>query len=425
MKSRNCRIRGTFIALGCLVTGVSAAQFSDYRPPGTSLPDLSPVDREEQIRGQMESARWEAGPLRIDPWLGIRNIVFVTGVGGAEEDAGFSIGAGLSAALPIGPDWVFRIQAAPEYVFWVNESDRRTGHQRFSADLFGFYNRLTLYFGASRLDDLSIITPQVDNYSSNRTDSAATEAEIRVASSTYVFAGAGLRRLRNLETDNAFSALSRLDRDESYVAGGVRIKRVPDVSFDLGVESLLTESTADAEDRSNSGTYPFIGYYWGPSVFTAQGRLDWKMLDPEPGSLFVGFEGLTGFMSFGRAFGDLSLNLGLSRRLAYSLGGDDSHSLQDFVVVGGGYQIAEPINVGVFFQTGEDDYFSVGTGTLARTEEVESVGLNLGLTFGSTSMVATYSSSKNTSKETGFSSRTERLQIGVGLSVIGNVFDMK
>ncbi len=149
------------------------------------------------------------------------------------------------------------------------------------------------------------------------------------------------------------------------------------------------------------------------------------MLDPEPGSLFVGFDGLTGFVTLGRSFGDLSLSFGGSRRLAYSLGGNDSHSLQDSVTLGAGYQIVEPVSIGIFLQRGVNDYFSIGTGALARSEDVSSIGLNLGLTLGRTAMTVTYSSSENESEGGAVKNRTQRLQIGVGLSVIGNVFDMK
>jgi len=79
-------------------------QFTQYRAPGSQAERKTEIHQE--LRESLNDARWTAGPLRIDPWIGIRELSWVDNVfadnGESVSDFTTTVGAGLRFFVPFG-----------------------------------------------------------------------------------------------------------------------------------------------------------------------------------------------------------------------------------------------------------------------------------------------------------------------------------
>ncbi|MCU0293979.1 MAG: hypothetical protein MUF10_18675, partial [Thermoanaerobaculaceae bacterium] len=101
-----------------------------------------------QIESAMETARWHLGPVRLQPWIGIRNFGYVDNATGStdnpQSDFTISAGAGLRAYLPVGSKTILFARALPEYIWWKDTEYRRRWAGRYSAGALVFLNRVTI-----------------------------------------------------------------------------------------------------------------------------------------------------------------------------------------------------------------------------------------------------------------------------------------
>ena len=65
------------------------AQFTQFRAPGSQAERKSDVH--EELREALADSRWQAGPLYIDPWIGIRELTWVDNVFAAERRRGLGL----------------------------------------------------------------------------------------------------------------------------------------------------------------------------------------------------------------------------------------------------------------------------------------------------------------------------------------------
>src|SRR5690242_10402067 len=87
-----------------LLVATAAPALAQYRTAGTGF-ELFP-SRKDQLTKAADAARWNLGPLRVAPWLGLRDVTYVreqspTG-GSARGDLTATAGAGLKVYLPLG-----------------------------------------------------------------------------------------------------------------------------------------------------------------------------------------------------------------------------------------------------------------------------------------------------------------------------------
>ena len=420
---------GGFLLFGIgLLAHPLAAQFTDYRPPGKGVEELAPADRKGQIDDAIENARWKLGALHVQPWAGIRDIVFTTGGRqGEEEDLGVSFGAGLLAFLRLGSKFALTGQATPEYVWWRENRGRQERHERFAADLYGFLNRLQIHFAATRLDALEIVSPEAIRYISRRHDGLEGNLELRVGSAMHLFVEARTRELRLLEDLPEFSTFANHDRDDTFVTTGVRFRRLDKLSFELGLEDASSEFGQDTANRSNQGTYPFLGLTLNRSRFLVRARIAARSLEPTSGSTFAHYDEPAGEVGVLWRLGRRTqLDSLLSRDLSYSVEPSISSFQSDRLEVRLRFDVLRRSTISIFSQLGRDDFFASVSGALARSQDVVAIGSLLSIPVGDTvDLTLGYFVIDFDSKVDELDRRTGQFHLRITTSSFPDVFSMR
>ena len=368
-------------------------QFPQYTPPGGSTE--SSLDPETAIEQALEDARWQLGPVRLAPWIGVSQLAYVDDVsggaadgGGAGADAAVSdftatAGAGLTAYLPTGPDVYWLAEAIPQYIWWQDLTERRQAVGRYGAGVFAFFNRLTLRVRAGREEEQRVFSSEFPQPAVGRKERVAADAELRLTGKLGLYAH-GERaeisdRTEGAEEEPERAPFAALDRDEERVRVGLRYRPVERVAIGLGVERTdLSSAAGVARDLSNEGTAPVF-------ELAAEGNkvslgVDLALLELEPvgASRFEPYDELAGSLHgslalgartrlevYGSSFPVLSLAPDYSayedRRLGVALGGD----------------FGTRTRIRLFADRGENRYRPIGPDVPDRADDVAAVGAEL------------------------------------------------
>ncbi len=308
------------LSLGCAIG--AEAQFNQYTAPG-SLGQVQ-QSRKDQIKEAVKNARWHLGAVRLQPWIGIRDLSFVSDLGlgtGQGTDVTATVGAGLKAYLPIGPKATLAAHALPDYVWWLRTKDRRRTMGRYGVGLFGYFNHLTVEATATRNESQGIVTPELQTLISHRSDRASLNLELRVTDLIWLFTRAERSTFNVLLPSNGepgLTPLGLLDRRETVIRSGVAYRPTTKISIGLGVERSQVEFTNREPGETgadNHGTSPSLDVTgMGNKIQFSLDLVD-RRLDPWHGSGFVPFHGLTGTAQV------ILLPQGEESRLTYSFYG--------------------------------------------------------------------------------------------------------
>ncbi len=370
LASLSCRAPLLALALGLAAAPPAFAQFAQYTPPGGVADE--PGTRKENMEKAIEAARWHLGPLRVEPWFGLREIGYVDdaapqadGTGGQDGQFTATGGAGLKTYLPMGPKVVLAAHFLPEYV-WAEEEEMRRTTGRFGAGFFGFFNRLTVEATATRTEQLAVVTPEVLRRTDSRADQAAGSLELNVLRSLYVFAGSTLTRVENqvdAADDPQLALLSRLDREEQVTRAGLRLKTRRGWRIGAGFERSDVDFEREAgegpssADRSNSGTAPVLELVRVEGKIEAAVDVAWRSLEPKGDAPFVPFDGVTGSLRLGWGSGGrLTPAVYAARNLVYALDPDYSYLESDRYGLSLALRLGHRTQLVAFAETGTDDY---------------------------------------------------------------------
>jgi hypothetical protein len=418
------RIAGCTLTLSLAATVPLSAQFAQYTPPGggTDQPEL----RREAFAQAIESARWRLGPVRVEPWFGVRDFGFVDEpeVAGA-EDEGFralgTAGAGLRFYVPVGNKIVLAAHALPEYS-WAEQDERSRLNGRYGVGAFFFWNRLTLQLSAGRTEELGILTSELLERNNQRRDELAAAAELEALGSLFLFAEVAERDYESLADpldDPTGATLGRLDRRETLARSGVRWRSPRGWRFGLGLESSQVDFADGALDRSNAGEAPILEVVSPEGGVDASLQLAYRSLDPEPGSSFVAFDGVTGSFRAGLGKGyRVTPSVHASRNLVYSLDGAGSYIESDRAGLSVSSRLTSRGQVSVFFEQGTDRYQGTTAVTL-REEDQRAWGASVQWTLGRRLSIAAGYSSESYEPTGGGPERT--LEVArIGLTLAGD-----
>ena len=371
-------------ALLSLLAADAVAQASQYTAPGGS--SLAGTRSKEDLEREMEEARWRLGPVRVAPWIGLRNLSWVDNVyaedGGDTSDVTATFGAGLTAWLPTGRKVFWLAQAMPEYVWWADSDERRRLVGRYGAGVFASFNRLELAGRALRTEEQAVVTSESPQLALARREEIGLDGELRLLSTLALTAAAAESDIEQ-ESDEAFDPrvpdFSRLDRGERRLRAGLAWQPSEVVRLEAGAEHLETDFAPGARNLSSRGTSPYLRVDVTGNRLSTRGRLTQRRLDPEPGSALRPVDALEGDLrvevrpgwrfTFG-AYG--------SQRVTYSLDEGQSH----FEAERFGADVAAPFggrfDLRVFGETGENRYEALTAGAPARLDEVTAYGVRLG-----------------------------------------------
>ncbi len=392
---RATRLLAASLALLGAGAAPAVGQFDQYMEPGG--PTDRPEERKEQIERAVEEAPWRLGVVRVKPWFGVYDVRYVDNAFGSptgEEvsDLTGTVGAGLRAYLRNGPKVVWAAHVLPEYVGWQKLEDKRTVNGRYGLGVFGFWNRMAVEALAERDQQQRLGSPEVPEPVHQRWERGQVGVQVAATGHMTVFASGELVRLSSLIESPEEAPLDRLDRDATYLRGGLRWRLPRDWSVGLGVERTQVEfDTADpALDRSNSGTAPLLLVRLDRPNHYLRLEAAYRELDPEPGSSFVAFAEPTGGLELGIGTeARLSSFLYARRGLVYSIEDAWGYALDDRAGVSSRLRVGTRSSLNAFVESGTMDFVVALPGAPDRRDDVLaygggfSIGLvrSLGLAF--------------------------------------------
>lgn len=405
--------------------GGATAQFQQYTPPGTTAD--RPGDEKEQLEERMEQALWKVGPLRLSPWIGITDATLVSNSfnapesGEQDEDVTITVGAGLLGVVPFGAKTFLTLEAVPQYVFWLEQDDRDSFNEWYTATLYGFFNRLYVEAGAGRRDQVQRRSSEFDVGSNTRRDSADLTLELRLASAIHVFAAGVYSEIRTLEeeVDPRVATFADQDRDETVTRAGLRYKPSEGSFIGAGVESSEAEFVRSDRDRSNSGESPFVELQHESPSFFLTAEVVFRDLEPD-GELseFVALDETTGEIQLTFEPGWRMSYTPYGRRdLSYALDEEYSHFLRDRYGLRVGAVLTERWTASVYAESGVDDFVPLGPLSASREDDFTSYGIDFGFQISRRFDVSFgYSIDEWDSDLPGFDRDNDRIRLSIGTS---------
>lgn len=352
---------------------------AQYNPPGDLLAgDL--LQDEKALRASLDDARWRWGALRLEPWIGLSDVSFVTGAQGTGEtadDLTATLGAGVRGYLKTGPNVIWAAHALPEYVWWQDEDDKARLNGRYGVGLFAFTNRLDLEASARRHERQGYFSSELQSLTTTRSDSARLALELALTRRLYLAASGEREQAENREAGDAVFSL--LDRKTATARALVGYRSPRGWWIGAGLEESTVDFDDDARDLSNEGQAGLLDAgYEGPR-FTLRLRLERRSLEPSGDSDFVPVDLSTGLVE---TQWDLHRSvrgfLYGRRQLAYSIRPETSN------FVSGRYGARLDISLRgrgpaleVAVEAGEDDYEPAAAQALARVDDVTAFGVGL------------------------------------------------
>lgn len=270
-----------FLALILLAAG-AAAQYTVLGGAAASVPD------EEALRKNFEEARWSAGPLRIQPWLGLQDVSYVrqqqdASGGGAQDQITVTVGAGIRAYAPLGPKVIWAAHVLPEYVWWQGDTSKDGLNGRLGMGLFGYANRLQFQLFHRIEEQQDFFSEEIQELTSTSTATSLAGAELKVVRGVHVY---GSWERVDFEGDEDDSLLfTQLDRVEDSWSAGVRLRSHRGWSVGVGVRHTEGDFEPDARDLSFESDAVTLDLGASIGRFDVVLNLEDADVEPQPGSL--------------------------------------------------------------------------------------------------------------------------------------------
>ena len=251
--------RAALVASLLVVTAAPA--LAQYRTAGSGFQLL--VSRKDELTKASEQARWTLGPLRVAPWIGLRDVTYVreqqvTAGSGSRGDLTATAGAGLKVYLPLGTHGMFSAHALPEYTWWQRESGRNAVVGHYGAGAFLWGNRIEGELTGARSEEVTFLSADLLVREPVRNDNLSAQAQVRLFGSIGAFVSGRLDRARVRSTSGLepTDPALLLDRDEDEVRAGARwLLRAERGYVGAGALQEHTKFTSlAARTRSNKGS---------------------------------------------------------------------------------------------------------------------------------------------------------------------------
>ncbi|MEM7583797.1 MAG: hypothetical protein AAF560_10490 [Acidobacteriota bacterium] len=380
------RFTGTRMALTLILLSSvfgSVPSNAQYNSPGT-IATTDAIYEESSFETSIRDAEWQVGGLRLRPWLGVRDASFVTNSNtatdpqGALEDDDFTltVGAGLRGYLPTGK-LIWTAHALPEYVWWESNEDKRGVNGRFGLGVFGYFNRLRFEISQRRLEQQDFFSSEIQELTSQRSDTSRASIEIDVARRLELFAYGELTEIENEEEES--DVFSLLDREEEKLTIGLRYLSPRGFEVGAAFEDSSDDFSAGARQLSNSGTSElvFLGYE-GPQ-FSVRLNLEFRSLEGENGSEFGTFDETTGSFEALWAPSARTTLLAYSRReRGFSVRFENAFQLAERQGLRFNFDLGKAV-LGFGAAVGEDEFSAIETNVVDRIDDV--VDLNADVRF--------------------------------------------
>lgn len=349
------------------------AQSMQYTPPGTLGRPI--VDRREALERAVAEARWRLGPVRVEPWIGLREVARVeqeSTDGESESDLTATAGAGLQLYLPVGSRTTLAVETLPEYVWWRERADDRRLAGRYSAGLFVHANRLALEMTGRSLDGDTSIGPELEARVPTEQRIGRAEIEVPIYGGIALF---GRGEVSSYEVDAAdlAPAAEALERDETDLQTGLRWRR-GDFVIGAGAGRFSAEfgSAGATRDADGDALLAELGL--------ARDKLGFQLaatayeLEAADGSSFEGFDDTLGQARVWWSPRDrFRWAVYGQERLTWSIEADRSYFVDRRLGTELALALGRRTGARAFFESGENRY-SRAPGQESRVDDAESAG---------------------------------------------------
>lgn len=377
---RFCRIVALATLIG-LAAKSASGQFEQYIAPGAA--GLPTVSNRESLEKSIGNAPWRLGSLRLQPWIGIRDVGYVNNVlgpGREIDDVTAAVALGVKAYLPMGPKVILAAHFLPEYVWWRETEELRGWHHQIGVGAFAYFNRLTVEARGTSTDLQRYLSAEVEAPATVRSWNGDVVFEVDVAGPIAFFGSASQSDFEH--DDEGFdigfeTPLGRLDRVERTASAGVKWKRQ---EWSLGLGGAWSEADFEGpvRDRSNSGIGPLLVAGYSGARWSASGRIAQRDLEARDGSGFTRYDDVSGQAQIaysGRSrFGASAYGV---RNLVYAVSREAGYFDDLRYGVTAGYLFGWRTDLRLFLEMGENDYVGFSGADVRRVDDVLSYGGNL------------------------------------------------
>jgi len=366
-----------------LLAGSAKSQFLQFTPPGG--PDERPETTEERLEREIRQAPYHLGPVRIAPLVGFRDVAYVRDLfetgDSIDSDITATAGAGVRAYLRTGRKVTWIAQVLPEYVWWKEREDARRLNLSGGIESVWLLNRLTVDVAASRVEEQSIVTPEIPELVATAGDLLRLDAELEMTEQLRPFVSARWGRQEGLvdeRQDPRVQQIALLDRDERILRAGIHWYPREDWVIGLGAERSEVEFDRDALDSSNEGTSPVLELQIDRPHFYIGVDLAARSLTATEGSRFVDYDEVTGSISLNLVpRSRLEVWLYANRDLIYSLSPDYPYLQDQRTGLSLGLGVGERVHFRIFAETGDNQYTELSPATPERTDDLTAYGGSL------------------------------------------------
>jgi hypothetical protein len=378
------------LVLFTLLLGTALPVVAQYRTPGTSI--TISEGRRTQLETAIEEARWNLGPVRVQPWIGFRDLVYQDNIPTTEgpvDDIHGSAGAGLKFYLPVGTDVVVAAHALPEYNFWIDLDDRNQVIGRYGLGVFAFLNRLELEITGRRIEDVTFVSGEFLRQLPQIQDTFDGKAQLRITGALALAVSGNVSTLDYEDFKDSNQTLLPddpgilLDREETKLRAGIRyLLRSEGGFFGVGVQDEETSFDLSPE-RNNEGASIYVeGLLKGNKMDIAFDIAQRDLEASLPNGSFPGFQETTGGLLLAfhpRTTSELQLYA--RRGLSYSALSSNSYYSANSYGVAAELDLSRRSNLRAFYEIGESDYFG-GLDGLDQDEDVNAWGATMNTKLG-------------------------------------------
>lgn len=322
-----------------------------------------PLDVE--VRGEMERSRLQLGPVRILPWVTVRNFGYNDNIFGSSEDPvgdwTASVGAGARLYVPFGSKTFLRVDALPEYTWYKHLGSRSQWGGRGEASYLAFFNRLSVELAGRYTEDASsILSSEVPARVVRAGWDGRGSFEIQATHRISFFGGAEVlrERVRNGgEVPLNFVDVANYDRTDSVARAGVRYRFAQGWDVSVAAEGTRTRFVQTPELRDNRSFAPLIGLHYDRPRFFANLYAGYRVGRPLGGSEFPEFETGTGSAYFSYVLTrNVDLSVFGSRRLSYGSSAESPYYIETRYGAGASVRVFSKLSLQAFGSYGTNDY---------------------------------------------------------------------
>ena len=215
------------------------------------------MSRTEEIDSQIADSRLHFGPIRVRPLFGLRDAGYNSNVFGTVDspvsDWGGTVSAGADLILPLGRKFYVLGIANPEYTWYDKIVSRRMLGGVYGGSLLGLFNHMSVEAGGTTAKTIAPVNSEVELSSPGRRTDMFAKSEIDLVRRFSVFGSAQQEKQRyGAGSEGSDVDPEQLERDETYVQGGLRYKPRSYLDFSLGVESGRAEFLNAAQNDNTT-----------------------------------------------------------------------------------------------------------------------------------------------------------------------------